>query len=650
MKLNVWKIQELPSKVWKVKAKKNRNAVRMKLKEDYVNGYIFHKGYASIIGDKDRLGKSFNYQEGEFKDLSQEHQKSLLYHIIDDTLKKKGFKFIKRQRIFFLPKEVSTDLLKISADRDIYMNIGFKYSISILNNRLLFLVNPTQVITSDGSTYDNKFAFDQNAKVLSDPKLKSRYSYNCQILDKVIEIMKAGAGSIVYDYGENGRLVLEDSSEVEIQVFSEPEIDFGKGNYHTWAKSGLNRYGPLDYNEGHVTKPDKIKVSLIGTSQSFSLLETMYKGEEGKEYPFKGFKQIFKTDLQMGSERFVQLSDTEVSGANSTDEVVELILSKAINLQNQQIDFDICLVELVPGWERFFINQEKDLRDLLKVKAWKNRIKTQLYTKRTNEVVSTETLNNLSLGIYYKAGGNPWRMRTKFTDTAYIGISFGYSETDKKRLVGVAEIFDNYGQFISLRSVTVKEVSLDERIEEKRDVHLTTEQLEKLVGALLEDYYTTMDSSYPESLIIHKTTYFNKFEKACLKTLGQFPINFSLVHLQRDHSWNLITDDGKEPTRGSYFRLNNNKAILYTSGLLGNQKHYFLPGTPRPYLVNLESESNFTIKQICQQVLELTKLNFNSTNTYSKEPVTLLHSRDIVDLLRVGLEPINIPSDPRYFL
>ncbi|MCB9352226.1 MAG: hypothetical protein H6573_32730 [Lewinellaceae bacterium] len=125
----------------------------------------------------------------------------------------------------------------------------------------------------------------------------------------------------------------EGTSEVEIQVFPEPEIDFGKGRYHTWAKSGLNRYGPLDYNEGHVTKPDKIKVSLIGTSQSFSLLETLYKGEEGKEYPFRGFKPIFKTDLQMGKERFVELSETEVSDVNSTNEVVDLILSKIINLK-----------------------------------------------------------------------------------------------------------------------------------------------------------------------------------------------------------------------------------------------------------------------------------------------------------------------------
>ena len=99
-----------------------------------------------------------------------------------------------------------------------------------------------------------------------------------------------------------------------------------------------------------------------------------------------------------------------------------------------------------------------------------------------------------------------------------------------------------------------------------------------------------------------------------------------------------------------YKRQNNNKALLYTSGLLSNRKSYYLPGSPRPYIVNLESESNFTIKQICLQILELTKLNFNSTNTYSKEPVTLLHSRDIVDLLRAGLEPFNIPTDPRYFL
>ena len=648
MKLNVWKIQELPRTVFKVAINKNKS-VQTKLYHNSINGFVIHRGIAHVIGKEEYVAKNFKYTTGSFNDLPNENQIKLLYHILDDTFHNIGFKLLKKQRIFYLPKSKSNLLLRQSNDGSLFINIGFKFNITTLNKRLLILFNPLQIVTSDGNNFQSSFANKMNPKVLEDNNLKPRYNYLCKILDSLIDFF-GSKGEFSFEYGNCGRIKFSGTNDIEITVFKEPEIDFGNGNYHTWAKNGLVKFHPLDYNEGHQKKTDSIKLSLIGTKQSFNFLSILNKGESNVKYPFKGFKEVYKTQLVMGRERYIELSSLEIDNVSGISDIITLIMSKIASLKNQRVDFDICLVELVPNWESFFSNQSKDLHDLLKVEAWKNRVVTQIYTKRTNENVDSDKLNNISLGIYYKAGGNPWRLKTDFNSTAYVGISFGYSELDKKRLVGVAEIFDNYGQFISLRSVTIKEVNLDKRIEEKRDIHLSTDQLSMIIKALLEDYNNSLDGNFPDNLIIHKTTYFNKNEKAILKELSAYPINFSFVHIQKEHNWKLITGNKMEPLRGTFFRINNSKAMLYTSGLLSNQNKYFLPGSPKPYIINLESESNFTIKQICLQILELTKLNFNSTNTYSKEPVTLLHSRDIIDLLRVGLDPMQIPHDPRYFL
>lgn len=649
MKLNVWKNQEIPNRLFRVDTKGNNLQKILRSKSEIIYGYVLSKGVAFLIGNEEKIKQQFEVTEADITDLSNEHQLKLFYHIIDYSLFKKGFTLLKRQRIFFLPKKTSSNLLRSNDDKTIFVNIGFKYSLTTLNNRILLLINPLQVVTTNGDYYNNIHANSSNSTILEDKNLRPKYEYNCRILSEIISIISQSKG-LSFDFGSNGKLVFSESNDINVTIFREPELDFGKGKYHTWAKSGLANFHPLDYNEGQTTRPDQIKIALIGTTKSYAFLDKLGNGESNKKYPFKGFNKIYKTTLKMGKERFIELNDNEIDNIEDNKEIVNLMLSKIISLKNKQIDFDVCLLEMVPQWSSFFINQPQNLHDLLKVEAWKNRIKTQLYTERTNTDIQTETLNNIALGIYYKSGGNPWRINTNFQDIAYIGISFGYSEIDKKRLVGIAEIFDNFGQFVSLRSITIKEVSIEDRIEERRNVHLSRKQLSTLVKNLLDDYGKTLEGSLPENLIIHKTTYFNKFEKAALQDLSSFPISFSLVHLQKENNWHIITKNRKEPIRGSFLRLNNNKAILYTSGLLSGQNKYFLPGSPKPYLVNLDSQSNFTIKQICIQILELTKLNFNSTNTYSKEPVTLLHSRGIVNLLRAGLMPIDIPTDPRYFL
>lgn len=213
--------------------------------------------------------------------------------------------------------------------------------------------------------------------------------------------------------------------------------------------------------------------------------------------------------------------------------------------------------------------------------------------------------------------------------------------------MGVAELFDNYGQFISLRSISIKEISTDEYFRRK-DHHLSSEQLSNLVNLLMDDYQNSLDGNYPSNLVIHKTNRFNHEERSIVKSFKDYPFGLSLVHIQADHDWHLLNN--KEPSRGTYWEIANTTALLYTTGIISKQDSYFLPGCPIPYVVNSDYSDNFSLQELSEQIIHLTKLNFNSTNTYSKDPATLLHSKKLVNLLRAGLPESQLPKDPRFFL
>lgn len=648
MRLNAWKMIFAPNVVY-VLTNHIGFAAGKKLFNNNNNnvGWYPVKDGIGFLGDKKYLHHQL-VEEKKFIDFDKNFQVSIVHSRLKGFFYSKGFKYSKRSDVFFLPKSIGENLLTYSPSSKIYVNIGFKYSIERVNNHLILLINPFQVTTEDGENYSAKFSKLNNSIVLSDPLLQPNYAKLVKMYTWICDRF-SNANQIEIPCGDSGKIIFRESKEVSPTTIKEPQLFFGQGKFHNWPKLGLNRYGPLDANVGKANRPSQINIAFVGSKDSFNLLLELKNGGSGQKYPYKGFDRIFNSSLVMGKERFSHLNNKEVEDVSNVSDIVELLISKVVEIQNKGVPVDIALIELPNNWASFFINQETDLHDLIKVKAWQNKISTQLFLKSDFESNdNTDLLNNLGLGIYHKSKGEPWRVETKFLNSAYIGISFGYSIAESKKLIGVAEVFDCYGQFIALRSITVKEKDLDKSFDSKRDLHLLPNQLADLTSKLLHDYYSFMGKVYPEHLIIHKTTYFNKNEQADIDQLTSIPTTINLVYTQSKSNWHIIGD--KEPVRGTMLKLSNKKGILYTSGIMQGQSRYFLPGSPKPYLIDLQGESNFTLDDIMEQIMELSKLNFNSTNTYSKHPITLLHSKKIVNLLRAGLSPNEIPSDPRYFL
>ena len=76
----------------------------------------------------------------------------------------------------------------------------------------------------------------------------------------------------------------------------------------------------------------------------------------------------------------------------------------------------------------------RDFRRALKARTMKFKIPIQIGTSNlfedqdTNQDAATRAWN-MSVGLYYKGGGIPWRFKTDGPETCFVGISFHHLRT-----------------------------------------------------------------------------------------------------------------------------------------------------------------------------------------------------------------------------
>ena len=126
--------------------------------------------------------------------------------------------------------------------------------------------------------------------------------------------------------------------------------------------------------------------------------------------------------------------------------------------ESQQLDLFDVLDEVEQTPEDFL---KRDLRLALKARALKNRLPIQLVT---NALLNDTARNqdpatrawNFAVGVYYKAGGVPWRLPPTGPDTCFVGISFHHFRTTRRAIVrsSLAQAFSSDGEGFAIAAKT----------------------------------------------------------------------------------------------------------------------------------------------------------------------------------------------------
>ncbi|MGI8496497.1 MAG: argonaute/piwi family protein [Gemmatimonadaceae bacterium] len=263
----------------------------------------------------------------------------------------------------------------------------------------------------------------------------------------------------------------------------------------------------------------------------------------------------------------------------------------------------------------------------LKARAMEAGIPTQLIWQGTLEGINVQDdatrAWNLWTGIYYKAGNQPWRSASVTRGTCFVGVAFYVDRSDRSYRSAMAQAFSDLGEGFVMRGQPFKWSSL-------QSPHLTTEHAEDLMRLVLTEYERHLQHR-PNRIVVHKWSRFWDEERAGFdKALAGIPQTDYVALGNRDIRF--FRTGEHPPMRGTMITLGRGNALLYTKGFIPFLGTHVGPRVPRPIEIT-EHFGGAPLTQICQEILALTKLDWNTADFGGKEPITTAFSEDVGSIL-----------------
>ena len=458
---------------------------------------------------------------------------------------------------------------------------------------------------------------------------------------------------------------------MKLHFIQEPLLEFGQDK-HICPKAGITQYGV--YDTRFDARRERILVGAVGTSDALLRLAVWLEKcsdhilpPENSKQPnlFPGFcgfnpESGFKAKLVLEEEITRPINNSDIrkiikieNWNERVNEAVETYYQQVKFLaQNRVVDLIVCviptllynkiaaekrkLLEETAVDEEPYDNIETNFRRALKAKAMHLGKPLQLMKElsldsnpKTQQDDATKAWN-FCTALYYKANQTvPWKLTTNINrpSICFVGIGF-YRSRDKKVLnTSLAQIFDELDNGVILRGTPVKINKND------RQPHLTDQQAYELLKRALGEYEVALSNS-PGRLVMHKSSNYTEAEidgfqqattEARVKTIDFVTILDTDMRLFRGGIY--------PPYRGTHIELDESTNLLYTRGAVEYYKTY--PGAyiPQPIEIRIV-ESDESPGVICQEILGLTKMNWNNTQFDGKYPITIQCARYVGQVMK----------------
>jgi hypothetical protein len=278
----------------------------------------------------------------------------------------------------------------------------------------------------------------------------------------------------------------------------------------------------------------------------------------------------------------------------------------------------------------------------LKARAMRAAIPTQLIWERVlrGEHVSQDPASvvwNLMTGLYYKAGNIPWEVEALPFDTCFLGISFFKSglHADAATHTSLAQVFSGHGEGLVMKGGNAIK-------KPKRTAYMDRQTAERLVGDALELYSLHHPGARARRLVIHKTSPFMPDEIAGVEAAAG-DMKLDLVSLKAGSDIRFLRSGTHPPLRGTYVKLSNRETLLFTVGYVPEYRQYPGAKNPEPILLR-HDRGDSTRETVCQEIMALTKLNWNSCAYAAKQPITTLFAGAVGSIMG---EYLAIPKSER---
>ncbi len=411
-----------------------------------------------------------------------------------------------------------------------------------------------------------------------------------------------------------------------VSRLSEPKVMFRESRSSPNVRTGITEYGAYDIMEREI---EIIPVCL--RSMADNMKELIKRLQFGK-FRYRGAERTFMT-------RFSYSSIVGIDHIEKAEAEIGRLLEEHPDWKGNT-DLERIFLVHVPqqGYAR---DDHTSPYYRIKRLLLEDGVPCQMVDTPTLENADWKDLN-LALNIVAKCGVRPWVLPDAIPDADFfIGLSYTQSR-DGKRIMGFANVFNSYGKW-EFYSGNTSYFDF-----EKRSSHLA-QLVKKTLSKLKNQFSSTPQISFHYSAKLSGSDRDSIVEAAREVIPGG---TFTFVWVNSHH--NVRFYDNRPETdgslrRGSYVEVAENKIYLSTTGYNAFRKAM---GTPKPLEISKwverpegSPELRPDLRVLAVQTLNLTKLNWASTDSFCGQPITLKYAGSIAYLTAAFLrqsEPFNL--------